>query len=127
MKRFLALSSLLLVAFAMAADKASIAAVAKDPAKFDGKVIAVVGKVSHFKAKTSKAGNKYFVFDIEEGKAKLAIYGQGELAKAPKDGDKVEATGKFVKEKDMKSFTIHNEIDVTAKESDSKNGVKILK
>lgn len=126
MKRLIALTALLVFTFAVAADKASVTSLAKDPAKFDNKVVVAVGKVAKFKAKTSRAGNKYYTFDLEEGKEHVAVYGRGELAPTPKDGDKVEVTGLFAKERKSGSAVFTNEIDATHKDGD-KNGVKLVK
>jgi hypothetical protein len=125
MKRILALSALLVFSLALA-EKATVAAIAKDPAKFDNKVVTVPGKVAHFEARTSKAGNKYFTFTLEEGKAHIAVYGHGELNPMPKNGDKVEATGIFAKERKSAGRTYSNELDVSSKGKD-KNGVTIKK
>lgn len=126
--RTIGLVSLFVFAIAFAADKAIVADLLKEGSKFDGKIVTVTGKLMHFKAKTSKAGNKYFTFDLEDGGKKLNVYGKGELDPTPKAGDTVEVTGEFVKEREMNDFTIKNEIDVTkGKEKESeKNGVKVL-
>lgn len=94
--------------------------------KFDGKLVQASGTVSHFKAKTSKAGNPYFTFDLSDAKGKVEVYGRGKLKVMVKDGSKVQATGTFVLKKEMKSFTIENEIDVTGKGS-AEPGVKLVK
>lgn len=92
---------------------AKIADVLKTPAKFDGKAIVVKGKVDHFKAKTSKAGHDYYVFDLVDGKSKLAIYGSDKLAKPPKDGDTVTVTGKYAKERKVGDRSYKNEVDAS--------------
>ncbi len=84
----------------------------KSPEKFDGKVITTSGTVAKFQAKTSKIGNKYFIFEVKSGEAKISLYGRGELAKAPKDGQKVEVTGKFEKEHKMRDFSVKNQLTV---------------
>jgi hypothetical protein len=132
LKRLLALSSLLFFAVAFAADKASVDDLLKNPAKFDNKAVTVTGKVDHFKAKTSKAGRKYFTFDLVGSgnyrglRPQIAVYGQVELKPLPKNGDKVEATGLFAKERHVGSSVYKNELDVTSKGKD-KNGVKVVK
>jgi hypothetical protein len=126
MKRSLALCAFFVFALALAGNNPTIGAVLKDPAKFDNKVISVSGKVSGFQARTSRAGAKYFVFKLVEGKDQVAVYGKGELKPAPKDGNKVVATGLFAKERKVGSSTFKNEIDVTSKGKD-KNGVRIAK
>lgn len=102
---------------------AKVSEVLKDPAKYDGKAVAVKGTVAEFKARTSKAANDYVVFDLVEGKDHLAVYGQGKLQKAPKDGDKVTVTGKYAKERKVGSRTFKNEIDASAR-LDKSFGVK---
>lgn len=97
--------------------------VLKSPAKYDGKAISVKGVVADFKAKTSKAGNDYYVFDLVDGKESLAVYGQGKLEKAPKDGDKVTVTGKYARERKVGGRTFKNEIDTSVR-LDKSFGVK---
>lgn len=126
MKRLLAFSFLFVFALTLAADKASVAGLVKDPAKHDNKTVSVLGKVSHFVAKTSRAGSKYFTFQLEQGKDHIAVYGKGELKPAPKDGNLVTATGLFAKERKVGSSTFKNELDVTPHGKD-KNGVVISK
>jgi hypothetical protein len=126
MRRFLTLSVVLLVSIALAAENITVSAILKDPSRFDNKAITVVGKVAKFKARTSRAGNKYFTFDLTEGTSHIPVYGKGELKPEPKDGDKVEATGLFAKERKLGSSTFKNELDVTKKEKE-KFGVKVVK
>jgi hypothetical protein len=119
-----AISLLALVVLAPAKPlSAKVSEVLKDPAKYDGKAVAVKGVVAEFKARTSKAGNDYFVFDLVEGKEHLAVYGQGKLQNAPKDGDKVTVTGKYAKERKVGSRTFKNEIDASTR-LDKSFGVK---
>lgn len=102
---------------------AKIADVVKDPAKFDGKAVAVKGKVDGLKAKTSKSGRDYYLFEIVDGKARLKVYGGDKLTPAPKDGDTVTVTGKFAKERKVGDRTFKNEIDAS-KRLDKTFGVK---
>lgn len=128
MKRALPLILLLLSAFVLAAEKASVGSLLKDAAKFDNKAVVVTGKVDKFKARTSRSGNKYFTFELVDGKEHVAVYGKGELKPEPKDGDKVEVTGMYAKERKVGSSTFKNEIDVTQpKKSKDKFGVHIAK
>jgi hypothetical protein len=127
MKRLLAFGFVFAFAVAMAAESVSVGDLLKDPAKYDKKVITVTGMVSKFKAKTSKAGNKYFTFTLEEKKEHIAVYGQGELSPEPKNGDRVEATGEFAKERSSGDLIFKNELDVSKKGAESKNGVKVVK
>lgn len=116
----------LLLAFLIVAPKpvtAKVADVLKTPAKFDGKAIAVKGKVAKFKAKTSKAGHDYTLFDLVDGKDKLPIYLSEKLKVAVKDGDTVTVTGKFAAERKVGDRTFKNEIDASSK-GDKAFGVK---
>ncbi len=126
-KRALALTALILgSALVLAADKTKVADLLDNPTKFDGKTVTVSGTVKKFKAKESKAGNKYFTFDVEQDDETVHIYGQGELDPAPKNGDKVELTGKFTKLKKVRDLEFKNEIDITPKKGE-KYALKILK
>jgi hypothetical protein len=126
MKRTLSLVLAGLVVVAYAADAAKIADLVKKPESFDKKTVTVTGKVEKFKAKTSKAGNDYYVFDLTEGKEKIAVYGRGKLEKAPKDGDKVEVEGKFEKEhKINEDYSVKNQVTVGGKKGEAPK-LKIL-
>lgn len=99
-------------------------AVLKDRVKLDGKTVQVRGVVADFKAKTSKKGNKYFTFDLVEGKKSVAVYGRGELPKAPRAGDKVLVSGRFRKEKKLGDKTFINEIELDVRD---KNVLTVVK
>jgi len=116
----------LVAGLAVAIDKTTPSAILKTPAKFDHKVITVSGVVGRFTARTAKAGGKYFLFDLTQGKDKIAIFGKGELKPAPTNGAKVEATGEFEVARKSGDRTYNNELDVTSTGKD-KNGVKIIK
>jgi cytochrome c-type biogenesis protein CcmE len=132
MKRSLSLLLTLLcmgVMLAFAAERVAVSALLKDADKYDGKAITLTGTVADFKQKTSKRGNDYFTFKLKDKSEVVNIYGQGKLEKAPKDGDKVEVTGRYAKEKKQGDVTFKNELNVTVDKSkeDTKNfGVKIL-
>ncbi len=126
MKRILTLSLAVAAALAFAADTVSPSDVVKSADKFDKKVITVKGVVKKFKARTSKAGNDYFTFDLTSGADKIAIYSHGKLDKDLKDGDKVEVKGKFTKEKKVGTMTFKNELDCSGKKGEKPN-LKVLK
>jgi len=111
-----ALLSLCLVAVAA---NTKIGALVKAADKFDGKSVTTAGTVTHFQAKTSKKGNKYFVFELEEGSDTVNLYGRGELKAAPHDGQKVQVSGKFEKEHKLPTFSVKNQITI-ANEKDIK-------
>lgn len=116
---------LLAAACAFAATVLTPDQVIKEREKLDAKAITVRGKVEDFDAKTSKRGNPYTVFKIAGGKQKVNGYLRGHLAKAPKNGDTVEVTGVFRKEKKVGGQTFKDEIDATA-EKGKPYGVKII-
>lgn len=116
------------VLLAFAADALKVDDLIKSADKHDGKAVTVVGTVTEFTQKTSRAGNKYFTFKLK-GKTPetaLSVYGRGEPQTAPKKDDKVEVTGIYRKEKKLPSFTVKNEVDISAVEG-KKYGLKILK
>lgn len=90
-----------------------VADLIKSADKHNNKPVEVVGKIEKFEQRTSKAGNKYFVFKMKEGGSELNVYGRGEPKTPVKDGDKVKINGIFRKEKKLKNFTVKNEVDVT--------------
>lgn len=121
---FFALAALAAIAFAT--EKAKVADLLKDADKFDGKIVEATGKVADFQQKTSRAGNKYFVFKLKDGDQAVNVYSQGEAKPVLKDGDKVKVTGTYRKEKKVSNFTVKNEIDITKsdKEKEKDNGFK---
>lgn len=102
---------------------AKVSEILKDPASFDGKSVAVKGKIEDFRARTSQAGNDYTTFDLVDGKQKLPVFLANKLENPPKDGDKVTVTGRFAKEKKVGTLTFKNEIDASVK-LDKQFGVK---
>ncbi|MBI1334044.1 MAG: hypothetical protein JST12_10930 [Armatimonadetes bacterium] len=126
MKRVLSLSLIAAAAFALAVESVTPSDIVKSPDKFDKKEATVVGFVKKFKARTSKAGNDYFIFDLTKGGDKIAIYGHGKLEKDLKDGDKVEVKGIFTKEKTVGQSTFKNELDCSGKRGEKPN-LKVLK
>jgi aspartate 1-decarboxylase len=115
MKRaFLSIATVLsLAAFAQAPKAVDVDAFAPKAKAFDKKVVAVSGTVAKFKARESKAGNKYTTFMLEGKKDKVNVYLRGYLAKPPKDGDKVIVTGTYRLEKEVAGRKFKNEIEAT--------------
>lgn len=119
---FLGLALVWVAAVAWAAGS-SVEDLIKSPAKFDEKTVTVKGTVATFVQKTSKKGNPYVVFKLKGKSEQVNVYVRGKLTKPIKDGDVVEVTGVFRKEKKVMDFTVKNEIDATPKEGE-KFGVK---
>lgn len=121
-------ASLLLVsALAFGAEVLTSDALVKDAEKYDGKVVTVRGEVVDFEQKTSQKGNDYFVFRLKtQTKEKpLNVFGHGKLEPTLKDKMNVEITGKFLREKKVTTFTVKNEVDISAKRGE-KPVVKVL-
>lgn len=130
MKRLALTAALAISAFAalaLTAEALKVDAVLKDADKHDGKDVAVTGTVSNYQAKTSRAGNKYATFTLKGANNTLSAYTQGHPDPAPKDGDTVEITGVYRKEKKVSdTYTVKNELDFTKKDK-KPYGLKITK
>lgn len=116
-----ALGMLPFVAIALATDSPKIDELLTNGKKFDKKIVMVTGKVDKFEQKTSRAGNDYYVFKLVDNKSIVNIYGQGKLAKPPKDGMVVQVTGFFQVEKKLGDRVFKNEIDLTPPKSPKKD------
>lgn len=123
--RKIAIFATLLACVAFAAESLTVDKLVKKAAENDGKVVTVTGEVSQFTEKTSKKGNKYTTFVLKGENTTANGYCQGHLEKKPKNGDKVEITGKFTKEKKLADFTVKNEVNFT-KEEGKPYGLKIV-
>ncbi|CAN5485779.1 hypothetical protein BH11ARM1_BH11ARM1_05180 [soil metagenome] len=76
----------------------SIADLVEKAQSYDMKEIETTGKVVKCETRTSKAGNPYFTFKLEEKGKRLSIFGWGTLTRKLKDGEIVKLTGTFRKE-----------------------------
>jgi len=124
--RRLSLLLLAVTATAFAAAPLTVDGLNKKAAELNGKVVTVVGEVSQFTEKTSKAGNKYTTFVLKGENSTANGYTQGHLSPKPKNGDTVEVTGTFLREKKLKDFTVKNEVNFTKVEG-KPFGLKITK
>jgi RecG-like helicase len=123
------LGGILIAAVVLAAPvKTTVAELVKSPEKFDGKEIIVSGKVKAHHQKQSRRGNAYTVFKLVDGKKEISVYMRSHAAAKAKanNGDTVQLTGIFKKEKTIGSVVFRNEIDVT-KKTGKPYGVKITK
>ncbi|HRF60511.1 MAG TPA: OB-fold nucleic acid binding domain-containing protein [Fimbriimonadaceae bacterium] len=106
---------------ALAAAPITVDALIKNVDKHHDKTVTVVGRVADYSEKTSKRGNPYITF-LLRGKSETAnVFLQGRLKKSLKNGDQVEVTGTFRKEKKVGERTFKNEIDATAEKSKPDN------
>jgi cytochrome c-type biogenesis protein CcmE len=122
MKPFLSFTLIAAFVVALAGDLTP-EALLKAADKHDGKEVQLVGNIDKLERKTSRAGNKYFVFQLKGDKEFVNVYGRGELAEEWKNGAKAVVSGIFRKEKKLPNFTVKNEVDVSAKEG-KKFGVR---
>ena len=104
-----------LFSVAFAADKVSVADLLKDPAKFDGKEIAVQGIVEDFSEKVSGGGNAYVSLKCKDGEKRITVWMRGHLTTKVKNGDEIVATGVFAKERRVGDVVYKNELDITPK------------
>jgi len=121
--------SILLVALtatALASAPLTVDGLLKKASEHDGKAVSVKGEVSTFTEKTSRAGNKYTTFVLKGENSVANAYSQGHLDPKPKNGDMVEITGIYLKEKKLKDFTVKNEVNFTKVEG-KPYGLKITK
>jgi cytochrome c-type biogenesis protein CcmE len=115
-----------LFSVAFAADKVSIADLLKDPAKFDGKEVAVQGIVEDYSEKVSGGGNAYVTLKCKEGEKRITVWMRGRSTTKAKNGDEVIATGVFAKERKVGDVVYKNEIDMTPKQGKA-YGLQIVK
>ncbi len=94
--------------------KTTVAAILKEPDRFHKKLVQVEGKVSDYKEKTSRAGNAYTTFKLEQGEQKITIFSYGHLNL--QNDDEVVVIGRFYKEKRVGRATFKNEIDASPRE-----------
>jgi cytochrome c-type biogenesis protein CcmE len=127
MRRAFLIPVLSLIAAACVAAAIGVDALIKDADKHNEKRVTATGTVENFRARTSRAGNKYATFRLKGKDAFANVYYRGELKTPPKNGDRVEVTGVFRKEKKVnESFTVKNEIDASGAD-DKPAMVKIMK
>lgn len=104
----------------------SVDALIKDQKKLDKKDVTVRGRVKDFKARTSKAGNKYATFKLTGEKGEVNVYQREHPKPLPKDGELVEVIGVYRLEKKVGDRTFKNEIEITAVKG-KKYGVRVIK
>ncbi|MFA6316572.1 MAG: hypothetical protein WC943_04075 [Elusimicrobiota bacterium] len=85
-----------------------VSAIMADTRRHDGKVLCAAGPATVLFRKTSRKGNSYFTFFIAEGPAKVKVFSFGEPAF--KEGEEVEACGRFSYEKRVSGRLFFNQI-----------------
>ena len=85
-----------------------ISAVAGDKKAFDGRDFCVSGKASTIFKKYSRKGNHYYTVWLNESGAKIKVFGFG--FPEFKEGDTLEACGKFTREKWVSGRIFYDEL-----------------
>lgn len=123
-----ALITLFVLGFQKAAVKPiSVSDLVKGAAKYDTKVVSVVGKVDKYDERVAKQSKKpYTVMTLSDGKNTVNVYMKNKPTDKVKKGDKVTVTGVYSKEKKVGSNVFKNEIDAS-NDKEKSHGVKITK
>ncbi|MDR7414960.1 MAG: hypothetical protein QN193_02410 [Armatimonadota bacterium] len=87
----------------------SIATLLGNPDRYDGQVVTVVGMISGYRERVSRAGNPYTTFRLEEGGSSVAVFAWGR--QRLQDGLRVRVTGVFQKVRRVGRYTFYNEIE----------------
>jgi hypothetical protein len=86
----------------------SIHALIQDPAKYDGKVVTVVGTITAYRERVSNAGNPYTTFRLADGDEFVAVFSWNKQGFS--NGQRVRVTGTFSKIREAGTSPIGNEI-----------------
>jgi hypothetical protein len=111
MKRILPIFTLLLCPLSSCVARDSVCDIANNHAKFDHQDIALDGKVSALKETTSRAGNDYTIFKLEDGECFLDVFTWGHPPIA--NGNTVQVQGVFEVEHHQGKYTFYNEMQAT--------------
>ncbi|MGE5444247.1 MAG: hypothetical protein ACM3SR_06525 [Ignavibacteriales bacterium] len=118
-KTFLALSILiLLTSISIACENTTVSSINANASEFEGKEVCVEGSVSELEFKTSKKGDPYTTFSVnDEYLQSLTVHSLGSLQ--IKEGDKVKVTGKYdvVKRVGIITYRYYNAIDASSVEN----------
>jgi len=86
----------------------SVRVLLEDPARYDGKVVAVVGTITAYRERVSSAGNPYTTFRLTDGDASVVVFAWNKQGLS--NGQRVRVTGTFSKIKEAGSSPAGNEI-----------------
>jgi hypothetical protein len=95
---------------AAAADQGiSVHALIQDPARYDGKVVTVVGTITAYRERVSNAGNPYTTFRLTDGGDEfVAVFSWNKQGFS--NGQRVRVTGTFSKIREAGASPVGNEI-----------------
>ncbi len=107
-----ALTALLLVSL-LSCERASsdgaVKALLDDPARYDGQVIALTGRVTSLDSRVSRRGNDYYTFQLDGGSGRVTVFSFG-TAPCP-SGSRVSVEGQFLRVKRVSGYVFHNQVD----------------
>ena len=100
---------LLMCAPAAPADQGiSVHALTQDPARYDGKVVTVVGTITAYRERLSTAGNPYTTFRLTDGDEFVVVFSWNKQGFS--NGQRVRVTGTFSKIREAGTSPVGNEI-----------------
>jgi hypothetical protein len=107
-------ASLALVLFAASAlaaraDLVTVKDLLAEPDKWHGRAVVVTGGVGKLEARTSKRGNPYYTFLLNDGMQSVTVFSYG--TPEVRDGSRVQVEGTFLKIKRVGQYTFHNQVD----------------
>ncbi|MCU0317009.1 MAG: cytochrome c maturation protein CcmE [Fimbriimonadaceae bacterium] len=128
MKRALVLGLVIFTAVTAFAATLKIDDLLKNADRHDGNVLTVTGKVADFRVRTSRADREYTTFKLQSENKEINVYLRGRVKGKVENGNMVEVTGTFRKEKKVNdNFTVKNEVDASPTgRANDKNGVKVI-
>jgi hypothetical protein len=100
---------ILLISWSADTAETMVASILANPAQFDGQTVTVRGSAMSVKPTVSRRVNPYTTSQLQDGGSIITVYTRGHPSN--RNGDRVEVTGVFQKEKHVGQYTFHNEID----------------
>ncbi len=93
---------------AYAQGSVSVEDIVRDPDRYDGRMVVVVGNINSYRERVSRRGNPYTTFRLEDGGFSVAVFVWGHQGLS--NGKRVRVTGMFQKVKRVGQYTFYNEI-----------------
>ncbi len=100
---------LLTIGFLQAQVTIAVLALVKNSDRYDGQIVTVMGTVTGYRERTSRAGNPYTTFRLEDAGASVLVFAWKH--QGLRNGQRVQVTGKFLKTKRVGRYTFYNEIE----------------
>ena len=104
-----ALVLILVIAFpSQAAPQLTVQALIRDPGRFDGRVVTVMGTIAAYRERASDSGHAYTIFRLTDGDASVTVFIWNKQTLG--NGQKVRVTGTFAKARSVGTVSFDNEI-----------------